>query len=82
MDMGKAIKQWQKLSDERMEGMKEWREQNPEATLREVETHVRGMEKAKIVVAVTDGAEWEQGFSIFIVHKQNVFWTFPVRLTT
>lgn len=37
MDKGKAVKQWQKLSDETMEGMGEWREQNPKATLREIE---------------------------------------------
>lgn len=30
-----------------------------------VETHLRGIEKAKIVAAVTDGAEWEQGFIDF-----------------
>lgn len=30
-----------------------------------VETHVRGIEKAKLVAAVTDGAEWEQGFIDF-----------------
>ncbi|MCJ7483126.1 MAG: ISKra4 family transposase, partial [Thermodesulfovibrionales bacterium] len=30
-----------------------------------VETHARGIEKAKIVAAVTDGAEWEQGFLDF-----------------
>ncbi len=30
-----------------------------------VETHDRGIEKAKIVAAVTDGAEWEQGFIDF-----------------
>ena len=30
-----------------------------------VETHARGIEKAKIVAAVTDGAEWEQGFIDF-----------------
>lgn len=27
-----------------------------------VETHHRGVEKAEVVAAVTDGAEWEQGF--------------------
>ena len=30
-----------------------------------VETHRRGVEEAKIVAAVTDGAEWEQGFIDF-----------------
>jgi len=30
-----------------------------------VETHVRGIEKADLVAAVTDGAEWEQGFIDF-----------------
>jgi len=30
-----------------------------------VETHARGIEKAKVVAAVTDGAEWEQGFIDF-----------------
>jgi hypothetical protein len=30
-----------------------------------VETHVRGIEKANLVAAVTDGAEWEQGFIDF-----------------
>jgi hypothetical protein len=30
-----------------------------------VETHVRGIETAKVVAAVTDGAEWEQGFLDF-----------------
>jgi hypothetical protein len=30
-----------------------------------VETHARSIEKAKIVAAVTDGAEWEQGFLDF-----------------
>jgi len=37
MEKRKAIKQWQKLSDETMQGMGEWREQNPKATLREIE---------------------------------------------
>ena len=37
MDKGKAVKQWQKLSDETMEELGEWREQNPKATLREIE---------------------------------------------
>jgi len=37
MDKDKAVKQWQKLSDETMEGMGEWREQNPTASLREIE---------------------------------------------
>jgi hypothetical protein len=30
-----------------------------------VETHRRGIEQAKLVAAVTDGAEWEQGFIDF-----------------
>jgi len=30
-----------------------------------VETHIRSIEKAKVVAAVTDGAEWEQGFIDF-----------------
>jgi len=30
-----------------------------------VETHARGIEKADLVAAVTDGAEWEQGFIDF-----------------
>ena len=30
-----------------------------------VETHARGVEKAEVIAAVTDGAEWEQGFIDF-----------------
>jgi len=30
-----------------------------------VETHARGIEKAKVIAAVSDGAEWEQGFFDF-----------------
>lgn len=30
-----------------------------------VETHPRGVEKAEVIAAVTDGAEWEQGFIDF-----------------
>jgi hypothetical protein len=30
-----------------------------------VETHQRGVEKAEVIAAVTDGAEWEQGFIDF-----------------
>lgn len=30
-----------------------------------IETHLRGIENAKVIAAVTDGAEWEQGFLDF-----------------
>ncbi len=41
------------------------REAEPFARLALVETHRRGTETAQRVVAVTDGAEWEQGFLDF-----------------
>lgn len=40
-------------------------ESSPFRRLALVETHARGIEKADLVAAVTDGAEWEQGFIDF-----------------
>jgi uncharacterized protein with PIN domain len=37
MEKNKAVKRWQELSDETMEGMGKWREQHPKASLREIE---------------------------------------------
>ena len=42
-----------------------------------VETHARGIEKAKIVAAVTDGAEWEQGFIDFHCPQAERILDFP-----
>jgi len=42
-----------------------------------VETHIRGIEKAKIVAAVTDGAEWEQGFLDFHCPQAKRILDFP-----
>ena len=42
-----------------------------------VETHARGIEKAKIVAAVTDGAEWEQGFLDFHCPQAERILDFP-----
>jgi len=42
-----------------------------------VETHVRGIEKAKVVAAVTDGAEWEQGFLDFHCPQAERILDFP-----
>ena len=33
MEKHKAVKHWQELSDETMQGMGEWREQHPKAAL-------------------------------------------------
>ena len=37
MEKHKAVKHWQELSDETMQGMGEWRERHPKANLREIE---------------------------------------------
>jgi hypothetical protein len=42
-----------------------------------VETHARCIEKAKIVAAVTDGAEWEQGFLDFHCPQAERILDFP-----
>jgi len=42
-----------------------------------VETHARGIEKAKVVAAVTDGAEWEQGFIDFHCPQATRILDFP-----
>jgi len=42
-----------------------------------VETHARGIEKVKIVAAVTDGAEWEQGFLDFHCPQAERILDFP-----
>lgn len=42
-----------------------------------VETHARGIEKAKVVAAVTDGAEWEQGFIDFHCPQAERILDFP-----
>jgi hypothetical protein len=42
-----------------------------------VETHVRGIEKAEVVAAVSDGAEWEQGFFDFHCPQAERILDFP-----
>ena len=42
-----------------------------------VETHIRGIEKAKVVAAVTDGAEWEQSFIDFHCPQATRILDFP-----
>lgn len=42
-----------------------------------VETHTRSIEKAKVVAAVTDGAEWEQGFIDFHCPQAERILDFP-----
>lgn len=37
MEKRKVVKHWQEMSDETMQGMAEWREQHPKASLREIE---------------------------------------------
>lgn len=42
-----------------------------------VETHARGIEKAKVIAAVSDGAEWEQGFFDFHCPQAERILDFP-----
>jgi hypothetical protein len=66
---------WRELSEQILTDMTEWRRSHPKATffsrmtdaatfgeLAEVEMRRRGVSQAKAVCAVTDGAEWIQGF--------------------
>jgi len=38
MDKKQALEKWRAMSEEVITGMREWREQHPKATLREIET--------------------------------------------
>jgi hypothetical protein len=59
---------WQKLSEEVMSGMKEWREQHPKATLREIEAaldervgqlRARMLQDAALATAASDWSQAE-----------------------
>jgi hypothetical protein len=47
-----------------------------------VEIHRRGVEKAKEVAAIMDGADWEQGFTDYHVPEPPASWIFPMQKST
>jgi NADH pyrophosphatase NudC (nudix superfamily) len=58
---------WQKLTEEILSGMAEWRQQHPKATLREIEREVMrrtGELQAKLMEEIAQAsaaADWEEG---------------------
>jgi YgiT-type zinc finger domain-containing protein len=69
MKRGELQAKWNELSAEIMQGVAEWREQHPKATMREIEAEIDQRLSALRAKIITDtamasaAAEWETGSS-------------------